>query len=279
MSKETSYQSADKHQQEKKRLEEEIIPLVRVMEEASAIALQYWKEGVKAQVKTDFHSIRTEADTAVGEFLKTSLSILYPSFTIIEEETGGVESPNLLTIDPIDGTSAFERGMEDWCLAIAKIINGQPVAGVIAAPARRIPEMYVAFARYGAYLNGEQITVSSIGTTEEGTITVGHRNIRHDEDGSIRRLIGQFRRLWVPGSNSLALANIARGRIDVAVAQNQPIWDIAPGFALVREAGGKATLWDGNEQLDTSGNLVNNILVTNGLLHEQIRRQLPHITF
>jgi myo-inositol-1(or 4)-monophosphatase len=236
--------------------------------------LKYWKQGVSAQVKTDFYDIRTEADLAVEEFLETSLRSVYPLFTIIEEESGGVESSNLLTIDPIDGTNAFERGMEDWCLAIAKIVNGQPIAGVIAAPARRTLEIYAAYTGYGAYLNGEPITVSRIETTKEGTITAGHRSVWQDEDDSLRRLTGQFRQLWLPASTSLVLANIARGRVDVAVVQDQPIWDIAPGFVLVREAGGKATLWNGNEQLDISGNSTNNILVTNGLLHEQVSRQL-----
>jgi myo-inositol-1(or 4)-monophosphatase len=277
MAKDIRNQSAEK-QQEKKEIEAELEFLIRAMEEASSLALQYWKQGVKAQIKTDFHSIRTEADMAVGDFLKTSLKSLYPSFTIIEEETGGIESPNLLTIDPIDGTNVFERGMEDWCLSVAKIVNGQPVAGLISAPARRVPEMYVAYAEYGAYMNGEPITVSEIKRMQEGTITVGQRNIRRDEDGSIRRLTGQFRRLWVPGSTSLALANIARGRIDVVIAQGQPVWDVAPGFALVREAGGRATLWNGKEELDTSGNSTNDILVSNGLLHEQVRRQLSSVS-
>lgn len=244
------------------------------MEEASVLALRYWQQGVQAQVKTDFHSIRTEADMAVGEFLKTSLRSLYPSFSIIEEETGGVASSHLLTIDPIDGTSVFERGMEDWCLTVAKIVHGQPVVGIISAPARRTPEMYVAYAEYGAYMNGEIIAVSEKKTTQEGTISVGQRNIRQDEDGNIRQLTGQFRRLWIPGSTSLALANIARGRIDVVIAQTQPVWDVAPGFALVREAGGKATQWSGTEQLDVSGNSTNNILASNGLLHERVRGQL-----
>lgn len=277
MAKDIHEQRAEK-EQNNKDIEAEVEFLIQIMEEASILALQYWKRGVKAQIKTDFHSIRTEADMAVGDFLKESLSSLYPSFTIIEEETGGIESPYLLTIDPIDGTNVFERGMEDWCLSVAKIINGQPVAGIISAPARRVPEMYVAYAAYGAYLNGEPIAVSKIKEMHEGTITVGQRNIRHDEDGSIRRLTGQFRRLWIPGSTSLALANIARGRIDVVIAEGQPVWDVAPGFALIREAGGKATLWDGGERLDVSGNETNDILASNGLLHEQVRKQLSDVS-
>lgn len=50
----------------------------------------------------------------------------------------------------------------------------------------------------------------------------------------------------------------------MVTAQARPVWDVAPGFALVREAGGKATLWSGKEQLDVSGNSTKNILASNG---------------
>jgi hypothetical protein len=69
MSKEIFGRSAKKYQPEKRGPGEELARLVRVMEEASAIAMQYWEQGVQAQVKTDFYNIRTEADMAVGEFL------------------------------------------------------------------------------------------------------------------------------------------------------------------------------------------------------------------
>ena len=47
-------------------------------------------------------------------------------------------------------------------------------------------------------------------------------------------------------------------------------WDIAAGGLLVREAGGRATSTAGDEEFVSTGTIV----VSNGLLHEQILRVL-----
>jgi myo-inositol-1(or 4)-monophosphatase len=47
-------------------------------------------------------------------------------------------------------------------------------------------------------------------------------------------------------------------------------WDIAVGGLLVREAGGRATSIEGDEESISTGTIV----VSNGLLHEQMRRVL-----
>jgi len=116
--------------------------------------------------------------------------------------------------------------------------------------------------------------VSDIRDTKAGTINVGQRSIRQDKDATLRRLTGQFRRLWIPGSTSEVLAKIANGQMEVAAVQDQPIWDIAPGTVLIREAQGYVTQWDGSQDFDVTGKPINNILATNGYLHEQVRIQL-----
>lgn len=217
-------------------------------------------------------------------------------------------------------TSEIQEKKDRWdqclCMRHGRLVPYCSKNRSRAAPARRTPELYGAYAEYDTYMNGELIAVSeqlTVGrhririalkppgepvgvytlphsmkplpglietneserqrekTTQEGTSSVGQRNIRQGGDGSRRQLTGQCHRFWIPGSTPLALANIARGRIKVVIAQTQPVWDVAPGFALVREAGGKATLWSGKEQLDVSGNSTKNILASNGLLHEQVR--------
>ena len=92
--------------------EMELTLLIKIVQDASAIAMEYWKRGVKSEVKTDFHDIRTEADEVVEEFLKSQFSNFYPSYTFLGEEHGGTPSRLMIVWDPIDGTNAFERGME-----------------------------------------------------------------------------------------------------------------------------------------------------------------------
>ena len=135
---------------------------------------------------------------------------------------------------------------------MAKIVDNIPTIGVISMPAKRMPEIYYASLGYGAYVNGRPMKVSAIRDTKEGTINIGQRSIRQDEKGILRRLTGQFRRLWIPGSTSEVLAKIANGQMEAAAVQDQPIWDIAPGIVLLREAQGYVTQWDGSQNFDVT---------------------------
>ena len=120
-----------------------LMPAVReAAREAGRIACRYFERGAKTTARIwSKHggSPVTEADVAVDSFLKVELSAALPAAAWLSEETADdparLDARRVWIVDPIDGTRAFLSGHPDWCVAIALLIDGEPVLGVIAAPA------------------------------------------------------------------------------------------------------------------------------------------------
>ena len=79
----------------------------------------------------------TAADRAVEERLRAAIARACPGEPIIGEEFGASGRPGSTywTIDPIDGTRAFSRGLPTWCIMVGRVERGQPVLGVCDFPA------------------------------------------------------------------------------------------------------------------------------------------------
>jgi myo-inositol-1(or 4)-monophosphatase len=76
------------------------------------------------------------------------------------------------------------------------------------------------------------------------------------------------------GSAAIDLAYVACGRLDGYWERGLSVWDITAGIALVREAGGRVTAYDGSDLAVTSGRL----LATNGLIHGAMVKELGGVT-
>ena len=115
-----------------------IYQILPAIQEASDVALSYFRRAdLRGRRKQD-GSLVTEADTAVDALLVPVLERAYPGATIISEERQSVaKKMDGLTIllDPIDGTSAFASGVPGFCISVGFLLQGRPVAGVVAAPA------------------------------------------------------------------------------------------------------------------------------------------------
>ena len=107
-------------------------------EEAAGIAMGYFRKDPKVWYK-DGQSPVSEADFAVDGFLKDALLAARPGYGWVSEETARPERDDaegrFFVVDPIDGTRAYLRGEDTWCVSIAVIEGGRPVAGAIVAPA------------------------------------------------------------------------------------------------------------------------------------------------
>ncbi len=83
-------------------------------------------------------SVLTDADMFIHKHLCDTVRTLYPSCSILSEES---EQPPdsgwdyLFAIDPIDGTDAYSQGMPAWCIA-AGILDAdyQIAGGIVYAP-------------------------------------------------------------------------------------------------------------------------------------------------
>ena len=100
----------------------------------------------------------SEADFAVDAFLRDTLTAARPDYGWLSEETadlpGRLAARRTFVVDPIDGTRAFLEGKSTWCVSVAVVEAGRPLAGVLECPARA--ETYQAELGCGAFRRRRQ---------------------------------------------------------------------------------------------------------------------------
>ncbi|WP_345365440.1 inositol monophosphatase family protein [Saccharopolyspora cebuensis] len=210
----------------------------------------------------------SDADLAVEEEVRAILARERPDDTIVGEEGGGTISVGRTwVVDPIDGTKAFLRGLPVWATLIALLIDGQPVAGAVSAPA--LGKRWWAGRGHGAHVRGldgktRPMTVSAVSRLNEAIVSTSHMRTWpefYDRDAYLAlvdacwedRAYGDF---W---SHCL----VAEGAIDVAADPIVNIWDVAPLKIIVEEAGGRFTDLAGADTIAGG-----NALSSNALLHD-----------
>ncbi len=177
----------------------------------------------------------SEADIAVDRELKAMLLSARPDHGWLSEETpddpSRLAAVRTFVVDPIDGTRAFLDGLDDWCISIAVVERGRPVAGVLASPARG--ERWRATEGGGAFRGDTRLRV---GTRDDNALVGGPQPMvarARQATGLSLRQAGN-----VP-SLALRLAMVAAGEFDATfVKPNAHDWDLAASDLLLREAGG-----------------------------------------
>ncbi len=184
----------------------------------------------------------TDADLAVDRLLRERLGAALPEAGWLSEETADTAERlgrrAVLVVDPIDGTRAFVGGDARWCVSVALVVDGRPVAGVVHAPV--LDQRFEAVAGRGATLNGAPIAASSRQSLD-GAQVAGPANFA-------RRLGGEAPFRVVPKIPSLAIrfVHVAAGFLDGCVgASHSHDWDIAAADLIAREAGALVTDRDG----------------------------------
>ncbi|WP_425356474.1 3'(2'),5'-bisphosphate nucleotidase CysQ [Xaviernesmea rhizosphaerae] len=204
---------------------------------AGATALGFFGANPKVRFKSEDRSPVSEADYAANDVLKEKLLVARPNYGWLSEETDDdparLRCETLFVVDPIDGTRAFIAGKDVWCVSVAVVHRGRPVAGVLVAPALR--QLYQATAEGPALLDGA--VLKAPGPAEERPLAVAlPEDVLARLPEPARRLI--HRVSHVP-SLAYRLAMIADGRIDATVVKkNAHDWDLAAADLILARAGG-----------------------------------------
>jgi histidinol phosphatase-like enzyme (inositol monophosphatase family) len=231
---------------------------------AGRITLQYFKKDILIEYKADRSPV-TAADREAEQLIRDRIKEQYPEHTIIGEEYGREETGASVSwfIDPIDGTDSFIRGIPLYTVLVAVIINGQPKIGVIHCPPQG--ETVSAAEGMGCTQNGKTCSVSKTKNLSEASIQVtdyAELNRRQPKfTGQLLKSSGNCR-TWADAYGYLLVAS---GRADAMIDPIMNIWDIAPLYTIITEAGGTFTdLMGKPEPLGTSA------LASNGILHKQL---------
>ena len=240
---------------------------------AGETALTFFRKRTKAWIKEDGTPV-SEADLAVDAVLQDLLAARSPGYGWQSEESGERKdgtARRFWLADPIDGTSAFLAGSQDWCIALALIDDGVPVAGVIHAPA--IEATYLARLGRGASRNGLPITVSNRQSLEGARVL---SNASALKPASWARALPAVQRIVTP-SLALRLAQVAEGTSDVALALTPKHgWDLAAGDLIVREAGGVMSNAEGARIAYGAPHPCSAFIAANPTLHALLLDHRPH---
>ncbi len=225
-------------------LQTKLLKATDIARGAGDIAMDYFRQWSKLTViqKTNPQDLVSKADHAVEEYIRQSLVDLYPNDSFLGEEYGLTDNHNndglTWVIDPIDGTYAFLHGIPLWCVSIAALYQGKPVAGIIADPNH--DEIFIASKGQGAFCNGKPIQVIKKANLQSGSIAFGIDRGERAEiakkfiNSSIEKNIHIARTYTC----ALNMAWIAGGRILGAFYPYVHAWDFCAGLILVEEAGG-----------------------------------------
>jgi len=181
----------------------------------------------------------TATDGEVEKLVRSRLLTAFPGDTFLGEEDGGQVSDRTWVVDPIDGTSNFARGIPYFCVSIAFVLDGVASIGVIYQPMS--DELFVAAAGMGATVNGEPMKTSSTTALNESLIEVG-RASRQPQAGylaMLEKVMSAGAMIRGAGSGSLAVANVAAGRVEACFETHMYSWDCLAGLVMVQEAGGR----------------------------------------
>ena len=185
----------------------------------------------------------TEADLAVNQYIAKTLRQARPEYGWLSEETSDQlsdrQAERIWVVDPIDGTRAYIRPNDPyWCVAIALVENGVPIAAAVNAP--ELDMMFEATLGGGAFLNGEKLSVSPCCEMSGCNIITTPEMLTHPAwpEPWPDMTVAEPK----PNATILRFAFVAAGMHDTTITLTRKSdWDVAAGALLVTEAGGLAT--------------------------------------
>lgn len=238
-------------------------------EAGGASALSAFRSTLAVETKSGPTDFVTQADRDAQSAVVDAIHRAFPDEPIVGEEdavpgTVPAEGPAWI-VDPIDGTSNFVREIPVWTTAVAAVVDGEPVAAAVDAPA--LGDRWSAGADE-AYRNGTPIAVSDRSSPEASAVcpTLWWNDQRRDEYAAVTdEAVHRFADTRRFGSAQFEFAQVAAGGLEATLSNvaGAP-WDTVAGAHLVRAAGGRVTDVHGDRwRHDSQG-----IVATNELIHE-----------
>jgi myo-inositol-1(or 4)-monophosphatase len=240
---------------------------------AGEIQRRFYNKEKKIEFKGAINLV-TEVDKQSEKTIVDHLLARFPTHSILAEEGSNsrASSPFKWVIDPLDGTTNYAHNYPFFCVSIALEKEGEMIAGVVYHPLWE--ELFVAERGSGAFLNGERIAVSKVDHLLHALLTTGFpydlNKVPQATFDYFKNFINSAQAVRRDGSAALDLCYLAMGRIDGFWEQNLNPWDTAAGLVIVEEAGGKVT----DFKASPYSIYEKEILASNGLIHEQMRKQL-----
>lgn len=214
--------------------------------------------GAEEKAKNDLVS---RADRESEAAIVARIRSAFPGHSILAEEGGrlaGERDGLEWIIDPLDGTTNYLRGVPFFCVSIAVVERGRPVAAVVLDPLR--DDLFTATRGQGARRGATPLRLPDRAGLDGAVLATGFPFKAH---GALDTYLALFRDLFLEarairrcGAAALDLAYTAAGVFDGFFEFKLSIWDVAAGALLIEEAGGRVCDFDGGSAYWERGNVV-----------------------
>jgi 3'(2'), 5'-bisphosphate nucleotidase len=230
--------------------------IARLARQAGDVILQVYATDFAVRGKDDASPV-TEADDRAEAVILAGLAALTPELPVVAEESVAAgKVPDISTaggrfwlVDPLDGTKEFISRNGEFTVNIALIEAGEPVLGVVLAPA--LSRLFAGGRGLGAYAedDGGRRAIRCRATPEAGLTVMASRS--HGDVAALDAfLAGRKVASLTNAGSSLKLCLVAAGEADLYPRLGRTMeWDIAAGHAVLAAAGGNVRRVDTGQPL------------------------------
>ena len=238
--------------------------------EAGKVLLKHYEKKEIGKEKAN-RTLVSKADIGANKTIIKIIKKNFPQHNILSEETPFEDnnSDYKWIIDPLDGTHNFLHDIPLFGTSIALEHKNEIILGILHFPILKLTA--IAEKGKGAYVNGKKIKVSGRKNLEHSFIAFEYAYTnRKEKINFLSKFVNTAIDLRNFGSAIYDLLLVACGKCDGFVILSTHEWDIAAGFLLVEESGGKIT--------DIKGEKCNihedKFIVSNGKIHGKILKFL-----
>lgn len=232
--------------------------VVGITRDAGRVVAEVYATEFAVSAKPDASPV-TVADERAEAVIVAGLAALTPDLPVVAEESVAAgRTPTVdaargafWLVDPLDGTREFVSRNGEFTVNIALVQAGEPVLGVVLAPA--LDSLYAGAKGLGAFKeqSGRRLAIACRRPPAEGLAVVESRS--HGDGAALDAWLQQLARpiaSRVKAGSSLKLCVLAEGGADLYPRLGRTMeWDIAAGQAVLAAAGGRVTRLDDRQTL------------------------------
>ena len=219
---------------------------------AGELSVKLRNKGLIETIKSDNTPV-TNGDLEVNKIITNKIKKLTSEIPIVSEESSlNKENRSLNTfwlIDPIDGTYDYIHNKDEFTINAALIIDKKPELGIIYAPAKK--RLFYTYGKNMSFekTKNEEKILNCKKITKEGVV----KAVSYSDN--LKPIIQEFHKKfkvteYTKMKSSFKFCVVATGEFDLYIAEPRASeWDIAAGHAILQNAGGLVTDFDGNEIL------------------------------
>ncbi|WP_425071590.1 inositol monophosphatase family protein [Sagittula sp. S175] len=209
--------------------------------------------------KTGIHDLVTEADKGAEAMLARALQAMFPHALIVGEEHAS-ENPEIIkkipeaemciTIDPVDGTWNYAKGLPLFGVMLSILRFGTPVYGMLYDP--MVNDFITAAAGNPTELVMPRNLRRPVRTSQGGTIEdlvgfVPLALVPEDKRGQMAATFPRFARVTSLRCACHEARMVASGNADFVLFGKLTPWDQPAGAIAIQQAGGHVAMLDGSD--------------------------------